>query len=75
MYLRYIHFCYGKSMRSLHVGRDDVLGYISSISSLTLKVNKLQNRFIKLIENKKYYKKIFLFILKNKIILFICFIN
>ena len=39
---------------------------IASLCSLTLKVNKLQNRFIKLIENKIYYKKIFLFILKNK---------
>ena len=35
---------------------------IASISSLTLKVNKLQNRFIKLIENKKILKEKFFYL-------------
>ena len=59
MYLRYIYFCYGKSVRSLHVGRDDVLGYISSISSLTLKVNKIQILLIFLFDCNQFNKSYF----------------
>ena len=54
MYLRYIHFCFSKSVRSLHytqlrfVTVEMTFMEIASISSLTLKVNKHQTIFITL---------------------------
>ena len=46
-------------------------GEISTIACLQAIVSPVKDLY----KNKKYYKKNFLFILKNKVILFIYFIN